>query len=54
MTLTQRGKAAAAVSRKATESVDMRLRKRAGEKSIAEARKVLFALIAIAMEGEQP
>jgi len=51
MTLTPRGRAAAAVSRKASESVDAKLKKRVGEKSIAEARKVLFHLIAIANEG---
>jgi DNA-binding MarR family transcriptional regulator len=51
MTLTQRGRAAAAVTRKASESVDAKLKKRVGEKSIAEARKVLFQLIAIANEG---
>jgi DNA-binding MarR family transcriptional regulator len=53
MTLTPRGRAAAAVARKASESVDAKLRKRAGEKAVAEARKVLFHLIAIANEGQQ-
>lgn len=53
MTLTPRGRAAAAVARKASESVDTKLKKRAGEKAVAEARKVLFHLIAIANEGQQ-
>ncbi|MGN6148378.1 MAG: MarR family winged helix-turn-helix transcriptional regulator [Rhizomicrobium sp.] len=53
MTLTQRGRAAAAVARKASESVDAKLKKRVGEKAIAEARKVLFHLVAIANEGQQ-
>ena len=53
MTLTPRGRAAAAVARKASESVDAKLKKRAGEKAVAEARKVLFHLIAIANEGQQ-
>lgn len=52
MTLTQRGRAAAAVTRKATEAVDAKLTKRAGEKAVADARKVLFHLIAIANEGQ--
>jgi DNA-binding MarR family transcriptional regulator len=51
MTLTPRGRAAAAVARKATEGVDAKLKKRAGERAVAEARKVLFHLIAIANEG---
>jgi DNA-binding MarR family transcriptional regulator len=53
MTLTERGRAAAAVTRKATESIDAKLKKRVGDKTVAEARKVLFALIAIGNEGEQ-
>lgn len=53
VTLTPRGRAAAAVTRKATESVDAKLLRRAGARAVAEARKVLFALIAIANEGQQ-
>jgi DNA-binding MarR family transcriptional regulator len=52
MTLTPRGRAAATVARKATDGVDAKLKKRAGDKAVAEARKVLFTLIAIANEGE--
>ena len=52
MSLTTTGEEAAAVIRKATANVDAKLKKRMGEKSIAEARKVLFALIAIGQEGK--
>jgi DNA-binding MarR family transcriptional regulator len=52
MTLTQRGRAAATITRKASDSVDAKLKKRMGEKAVAEARKVLFTLIAIANEGQ--
>lgn len=51
MALTTTGEEAAAVIRKAANGVDAKLRKRAGEKAVAEARKVLFQLIAIANEG---
>ena len=52
MALTTTGEEAAAIIRKAANGVDAKLKKRTGEKSIAEARKVLFALIAIANEGQ--
>jgi DNA-binding MarR family transcriptional regulator len=52
VTLTTRGQEAAAIIRKATSGLDAKLKKRMGEKSVAEARKVLFALIAIGQEGK--
>ena len=55
--LTTTGEDAARVIRKAASGVDAKLKKRVGEKAIAEARKVLFHLIAIANananEGQQ-
>lgn len=53
VTLTTSGEEAAAIIRKAATAVDTKLKKRVGEKAVAETRKVLFSLIAIAM-GEQP
>lgn len=53
MALTTTGEEAAAVIRKAANAVDAKLKKRAGEKAVAEARKVLFHLIAITNEGQQ-
>jgi DNA-binding MarR family transcriptional regulator len=52
VSLTSAGAEAAGIIRKATASVDVKLKKRMGEKSVAEARKVLFALIAIGQEGK--
>jgi DNA-binding MarR family transcriptional regulator len=49
---TTRGRAAATAIRKAVSGVDAKLKKRAGEKAIVEARKVLFDLIFIANEGQ--
>lgn len=54
MALTTSGEEAAATIRKATNGVDARLKKRAGAKSVSEARKVLLTLIAIANEGQSP
>jgi DNA-binding MarR family transcriptional regulator len=50
--LTTGGEEAAAIIRKAANAVDAKLKKRVGEKSVAEARKVLFSLILIANEGQ--
>jgi len=53
LALTTTGEEAAAVIRKAANTVDAKLKKRAGDKAVAEARKVLFHLIAIANEGQR-
>ena len=54
VSLTARGKAAAAVQRKAADAVDAKLKKRVGEKAVSTAREVLFTLIAIDNERQLP
>jgi DNA-binding MarR family transcriptional regulator len=49
--LSARGRAAAAIVRKAAQSVDAKLLKRAGPQAVEHARSALFVLIAIANEG---